>query len=145
MTHSFEYNRCPISELPERDRELVDAARDAAYTAEAPFTGFGVGAAVRLHSGRVITSANRESPIGALSICAERRLLYALSNDDRIDTFAIAASTGGEECYPCGVCRQAMIEKEAQQEAPMRVIMAGRDTVTVVRNAADLLPFAYKY
>lgn len=145
MIHSFEYIGVALAELPERDRELVDAARDeAAERAHAPFTHFGVGAAARLRDGRIVTSSNFESAIGALSICAERRLLYALGKDDVVETFAVASLADGE-CYPCGVCRQAMVEAEQRQGAPMRVIMAGGSAATVVERAADLLPFTYTY
>ncbi len=144
MIHSFEYSNLPLSELSEQDRELVDAARKAVAQAYAPFTRFGVGAAARLTDGSITTSSNFESAIGTLSICAERRLLYGLLDDAIIEGFAVV-STAEEECYPCGVCRQAMVEKEQRQGKPMRVIMAGAKTATVTEKATDLLPFTYTY
>ncbi len=144
MTHSFEYLRLPLGDLPVADRELVEAALEAASKAHAPFTNFGVGAATRLADGSISVSSNFESPIGALSICAERRLLYGLPNDVRVESFAVA-SAAEKECYPCGVCRQAMVEWEQRQGAPMRVIMSGAKTATIVEKAADLLPFTYTY
>ena len=144
MTHSFEYHHIPLGELSEDERALVYAARGAAAQAHAPFTHFGVGAAARLSDGRVVLSSNFESAIGALAICAERRLLYGLPDGARVETFAIASAAPGE-CYPCGVCRQAMVEQEQRQGAPMRVIMAGATSATVVESAADLLPFTYVY
>lgn len=144
MIHGIEYIRLSLGELSEADRELVASARQAAGKAHAPFTHFGVGAAARLADGSIVVSSNFESPIGTLSICAERRLLYGLPDDVRVESFAVA-SAAEEECYPCGVCRQAMVEKEQQQGTPMRVIMAGAETATIVEKAADLLPFTYTY
>jgi cytidine deaminase len=144
MTHSFEYTHTPLEGLPERDRELVAAAREAVGRAHAPITHFNVGSAARLADGSIATSSNFESPIGTLSTCAERRLLYSLPDDARIESFAIVSASDAE-CYPCGVCRQAMAEWEGRQGSPMRVIMAGAAAATVVEKAADLLPFTYTY
>lgn len=135
MVLQIEYSR----ELTAADRELVEAARKAVEQAHAPFTDFRVGAAVRLSDGQILTSSNFESPIGTLSICAERRLLYAVPNGARVQAMAIV-SQAAEECYPCGVCRQAMVEHNPR----MRVIMAGADTATITQ-ASDLLPFTYSY
>lgn len=168
MEYTFTYRHGAIDELPAADIALVAAARKAAAEAYAPITHFGVGAAARLRSGGVITAHNIESPIGVQSICAERNLLLLLDPTDPIVAMAIAAradapdkgagmepvaGTGkgvdadevadSNECYPCGVCRQAMIEAQARQGAPMRIIMAGTQTATVVENALHLLPFPF--
>lgn len=156
MEYTFTYRHGAIDELPAADIALVAAARKAAASAYAPITHFGVGAAARLRSGGVITAHNIESPIGVQSICAERNLLLLLDPTDPIVAMAIAARADApgkcadadevadsNECYPCGVCRQAMIEAQARQGAPMRIIMAGTQTATVVENALHLLPFPF--
>lgn len=142
MTHTFEYEHGALDGLPQADRELVEAAREAARGADAPFTRFRVGAAARMRSGKIVGAANLESAIGALSVCAERNLLYGLHPEDPVEAMAVV-SDGVAECYPCGVCRQQMVEFELRQGAPIRVIMAGRDTATTVDSARVLLPFTY--
>ena len=63
--------------------------------------------------------------------------------DDPIETLAIASNPSERECYPCGQCRQVMVDVERRQGSPMRVIMSGRGTATVLDSAARLLPFTF--
>ena len=71
--------------------------------------------------------------------------VYAQANyaDDPIETLAIASNPSARECYPCGQCRQVMVDVERRQGSPMRVIMSGNGTATVVDTAARLLPFTF--
>lgn len=147
-SYNFGYERYrPLDELPQADRYLVDAARDAIQTAYAPTTGFRVGAAARLESGTIITASNQESIVGPVGVCAERNLLYNIQAnhaDDAVMAVAIASDPDQRECYPCGMCRQVLSDTENRQGTPIRVIMAGHDSATVVSSAADLLPFQFK-
>jgi len=63
---------------------------------------------------------------------------------DPIEALAIASIPGTAECYPCGACRQTLLDTERRQGSPIRIIMCSDTTATVVRSAADLLPFAFK-
>ena len=56
---------------------------------------------------------------------------------------ANASNPSERECYPCGQCRQVMVDVERRQGSPMRVIMSGRGTATVLDSAARLLPFTF--
>ena len=47
------------------------------------------------------------------------------------------------ECYPCGQCRQVMVDVERRQGSPIRVIMSGNGTATAVESATLLLPFTF--
>ena len=51
---------------------LLEAARDAAKRAYAPYSHFPVGAAALLPDGRIVTGCNVENASYPLSICAER-------------------------------------------------------------------------
>ncbi len=128
------------------DRELADLATEACGTAHAPYSGFRVGAAARLRSGRVLTGSNQESEVFPASMCAERTLLFHWQthhSDDPIEAMAIASLPGERECYPCGQCRQVMLDTERRQGVPMRVIMCSDTTASVVGSARDLLPFQF--
>ena len=72
-------------------------------------------------------------------------MFYAQANyaDDPIETMAIASNPSERECYPCGQCRQVMVDVERRQGSPMRVIMSGGGTATAVDSAALLLPFTF--
>ena len=93
-----------------------------------------------------VNGSNFESEVYPAGLCAERTLMfYAQANyaDDPIETLAIASDPSERECYPCGQCRQVMVDVERRQGAPMRVIMSGGGTATAVDSAALLLPFTF--
>lgn len=145
--HRFSYEHFEsLGALPEADRILVEAARRATASAHAPYSKFCVGAAARLRSGRILCGSNIESEVFPAGLCAERSLLfYAQSNyaDDPVETLAIASNPSERECYPCGQCRQVMVDVERRQGCPMRVVMSGGGTASVVGSAASLLPFTF--
>ena len=65
-----------IEDLPSADRELIAEAQKATELAYAKYSGFKVGAAVRLRSGKILHGANSESEVFPSGLCAERSLLY---------------------------------------------------------------------
>ena len=123
-----------LAGLSDADRRLVAEAQRATENAHAPYSHFRVGAAARLRSGKILYGSNFESEVYPAGLCAERSLMfYAQANyaDDPIETLAIASNPSARECYPC------------RQGSPMRVIMSGNGTATVVDTAARLLPFTF--
>ncbi len=134
------------NEMSAPDRELCDRATEACGGAFAPYSNFRVGAAARLRSGRILTGSNQESEVFPATMCAERTLLFnwqANHSGDPIEAFAIASVPGERECYPCGQCRQVLLDVERRQGSPIRVIMCSDTTASVVGSAADLLPFQF--
>ena len=96
--------------------------------------------------GRILSGSNIESEVFPAGLCAERTLLFhaaACHPDDPVVTLAIASDPSARECYPCGQCRQVMVDVERRQGAPMRVVMSGGGTATAVDSAARLLPFTF--
>ena len=147
QTINISYEHYTLDTLPTSDSELVKAAFEATQQAYAPFSGFKVGAAARLRSGEIITAANCESEVFPSGLCAERSLLYHYATnlaDNPIEAMAIASNPSERECYPCGACRQVMLDTENRQQSPIRIIMAGGGTATVVNSAKDLLPFTFR-
>ena len=147
QTINISYEHYTLDTLPTSDSELVKAAFEATTQAYAPFSGFKVGAAARLRSGEIITAANCESEVFPSGLCAERSLLYHYATnhaDNPIEVMAIASNPSERECYPCGACRQVMLDTENRQQSPIRIIMAGGGTATVVKSAKDLLPFTFR-
>jgi cytidine deaminase len=136
-----------FAELAELDRALVAEAEEATKTANAPYSNFHVGAAVRLKSGRTLHASNFESEVYPAGLCAERSLLFYVEANfanDPIEALAIASVPSERECYPCGQCRQVIVDVERRQKFPIRVIMTGAGTATVVDSAEKLLPFTFK-
>ena len=136
-----------FDELGAADRALIEEAEAATATANARYSNFRVGAAVRLRSGRTLHASNFESEVYPAGLCAERSLLFYVEanyGDDVIEALAIASNPSERECYPCGQCRQVIVDVERRQKSPIRVIMTGAGSATVVDAAEKLLPFTVK-
>lgn len=136
-----------LEELPADDRVLVVEAQAALKKAYPKYSGFSVGAAVRLASGKILHGANSESEVFPSGICAERSVLYyAEANyaSDPVVALAIASNPSERECYPCGACRQVILDVQRRQGRPIRLIMSGGGTASIVDNAEALLPFTFQ-
>lgn len=137
-------------ELDPEDRELVAMAKEAAKNAYAPYSGFRVGAVVRLESGRKISGTNVENAAFPSGICAERTaLVYSISNfpADRPETMAIAAMNEKgltpEFVSPCGNCRQVIAEEELRTGNKIRLILSGEKKILVIDSVSHLLPLQF--
>ncbi len=140
-----------LSYLPEQDTELIYKAREAAKNAYAPYSGFRVGAAVKLGNGLVITGSNQENAAYPSGLCAERTaLFYASAQYPKVPIVAIAVSTingtatPSEIAKPCGACRQVMAEYEDIAGSPMKILLDSQDKILVVNGIDNLLPFRFK-
>jgi cytidine deaminase len=139
-----------VDELNVNDKELVIAAREAAYNAYAPYSKFRVGAAVRLESGVIIKGANVENAAFPSGICAERSALsHSASNYPTVKplTIAVAALSGDsftkEPVPPCGNCRQVIAEEEFRNKKAIRLILCGESRIQIIEKAGDLLPLQF--
>lgn len=137
-------------ELDETDRRLVQSAKEVAFRAYAPYSGFRVGAAVLLQSGVIVTGANVENAAFPSGICAERN---ALANtmvshpDEKVIAIAIAACTTDgftkEVISPCGNCRQFIAEEEYRKASKIRIILSGEENCIVLESVSQLLPLQF--
>lgn len=139
-------------ELSDSDKELLLEAEKATKNAYAPYSGFCVGAALRLADNSIIKGNNQENVAYPSGLCAERvALFYASANFPNllVKAIAIAANTDKfeikEPITPCGSCRQVMAEIEKNQKQNMRVILKGENgKVYVIESAKELLPLMFK-
>ncbi|HEX5671744.1 MAG TPA: cytidine deaminase [Acidimicrobiia bacterium] len=101
-----------------RADELVAAAREAALSAYAPYSGFRVGAAVLAEDGTVFTGANVENASYPVSSCAEATAVAHAASKGmrRIIATAVACIDADsiEGAYPCGRCRQILSEFDTE-------------------------------
>lgn len=145
------YTECDLTELTDADRRLAEAARQAVAGSYSPYSRFAVGAAIRLSSGEIVRGANQENAAYPSSMCAERTACYwtgANRPGQTMEAIAIAGrrhDSGWQEIPvpPCGACRQALLEYEAAQGSPMRVLLTGRDKVWIFPSVASLLPCTF--
>ncbi len=121
---------------------LLDQARQAALHSYSPYSGFRVGAALRLTNGKIVTGTNVENVSYGLTLCAERSaLVQAVSQfgpEIRIEAVAVA-NLNQAPSPPCGACRQVLAEF-ILPEAPV-VFPAANGNRSV--RFADLLPLAF--
>ena len=126
--------------LTEEDRRLVAAARTARAMAYAPYSGYRVGAALRVEGGEVVSAANVENASYGLTICAERAAVVAAvaAGHRRFEAVAVAAD-GPEPASACGACRQVL--REFPNGPALRVLLAGESgDALMVTTLEELLP-----
>jgi cytidine deaminase len=140
-----------LTELSKSDRDLLEQATLASETAYSPYSGFQVGAAVRLDNGMVISGNNQENAAYPSGLCAERvALFFAQAQFPGIPVEAIAIFARSEEfalekpVTPCGSCRQVMAEYENRHGRKMRVIMGNGDgKAQIIEGIENLLPLMF--
>ena len=95
-TYTFHYHRCALNRLSDPLlASLVRAAREATYTAYAPYSHFYVGAAVLLSDGSIVTGNNQENAAFGAGTCAERTaLVKAVSEGHRDEAYRQSRSAG---------------------------------------------------
>ena len=88
---------------------LVAAARSAAQHAYAPYSGFAVGAAIRLEDDSSVTGCNMENASYGLSLCAETVAVAKASSDGALRSIVSIAGAGGTRAvHPCGSCHHIL-------------------------------------
>ncbi len=136
--------------LTEREQTVIHEARLAAKDAYAPYSGFQVGAALLLDNGELVRGNNQENAAYPDGLCAERVALFSANAnfpESGIEMIAVAALKDGqfleEPVYPCGSCRQSLLESENRFKHPIRILMYGRKHIHIARSARDLLPLSF--
>ncbi len=144
------YEATGLSELEVADAALLQEATIATQQSYAPYSKFNVGAAVLLDNGEIIHGSNQENAAYPSGLCAERvALFYANSRFPNIPVKAIAinSAVNGKEnddpVFPCGDCRQVLLECENRFGKPVKVIMGGKKNIKIVRSIKDLLPLSF--
>lgn len=124
---------------------LLEAAREAAGHAYAPYSGFAVGAAVETSDGRVFVGANMENASYGLAVCAEVGALQAATTSGALDQVHRIAIVGPKPPTPCGRCRQLLAETAALSGRDIEVWFADLDfNVVERRTISALLPDAFE-
>lgn len=149
LTHIVQYESA--LEVPAAEQELLDAAFSALSHAYAPYSGFNVGAALRLADGRVITGSNQENAAYPMCLCAERVALSAaaaLHPGVAVDMIAVRVKHNdkvlNQPVAPCGACRQSLSEVADRYQRSISVVMqAETGPILKISNSKDLLPLSF--
>ena len=125
-------------------RELIAAALNARKMSYSPYSHYQVGAALLAKDGQVITGCNIENAAYSPTNCAERTAFFKAVSEGITDFSAIAivGSPKGDiltqYAYPCGVCRQVMME--FCNPSDFQIIVAKSEDEYQVRTLQELLP-----
>lgn len=122
------------------DKELIKQALKAKENSYSPYSHYKVGAALLTKSGKVYLGTNVENCGYSPSNCAERSAIFsAISNGEReFEKLAVVGSSD-EIAYPCGICRQVIVELLPDA----KLICAKDENVYDVLTIKDLLPYAF--
>lgn len=90
--------------------ELMILAKKAKENAYTPYSKFNVGAALLTKSGKVFTGCNVEVASFGGTNCAERTAIFKAVSEGEQAFKAIAINGDADGTYPCGICRQVIVE-----------------------------------
>lgn len=91
--------------------KLLEMAEEAKEKAYVPYSNFKVGAALLTKSQKVYTGCNVEVASYGATNCAERTAIFKAVSEGEREFEAIAiASSNEDETFPCGICRQVIVE-----------------------------------
>ena len=128
------------------NRELIRLALEAREKAYVPYSKYMVGAALLAKNGKVYQGCNIENAAYTPTNCAERTAFFKAVSDGEREFVAIAIVGGYEGApvnyaYPCGVCRQVMMEFCNPKE--FRVITAVSEEEYMDKTLAEMLPHGF--
>ena len=93
------------------NKGLIKEAMEAKKMAYAPYSHFRVGAALLTTSGKVYRGCNIENAAFTPTNCAERTAFFKALSEGEKEFQAIAINGDADDyLFPCGVCRQVMVE-----------------------------------
>ena len=125
---------------PQTWARLVDAARQAAHNAHAPYSGFHVGAALLTNDDQIVVGCNVENATFGATVCAERHALANAVVQGHREFRALAVITpAATPVAPCGLCRQVLVEF-CEDLAIMMVNESGEELHLSLR---ELLPHPF--
>lgn len=125
-------------------KELIGKAIEARRKSYSPYSHYQVGAALLTADGRIVTGCNIENAAYGPSNCAERTAFFKAVSDGlrEFSAIAIVGSPEGEVltqyAYPCGVCRQVMME--FCEPESFQIIVAKSEEDYRVMTLSELLP-----
>jgi cytidine deaminase len=103
------------SQAPAPTRSMLKAmaalAAEARERAQARYSGFRVGAALKTRTGEIVTGCNIENASYGLTMCAERVAVFKAVSEGLADFDSVAVVADSRRLTPpCGPCRQILWE-----------------------------------
>ncbi|MDD6812414.1 MAG: cytidine deaminase [Lachnospiraceae bacterium] len=123
---------------------LIQKALEARQASYSPYSNYQVGAALLTSDGQIYTGCNIENAAYSPTNCAERTAFFKAVSEGKRDFEAIAVVGGPKDmeisqyAYPCGVCRQVMMEFCKPES--FQIIVAKSTEEYEVRTLQEFLP-----
>lgn len=130
----------------EQKKKLIQSALQARKNAYTPYSHYAVGAALLTKDGEMYQGCNVENASYGATNCAERTAFFKAVSEGCREFAAIAIAGGMEGCepkdyaYPCGVCRQVMME--FGKEDFLVLVVKSEDDYREY-SLAELLPYGF--
>ena len=123
-------------------KALIKEAMQAKEMSYAPYSHFRVGAALLTKSGKIYRGCNIENVAFSPTNCAERTAFFKAVSEGEKEFEAIVVNGDAEDyLYPCGVCRQVMVEFCDRNN--FKVIVAKNEDDYKVFTLGELVPGAF--
>ena len=129
-----------------KNQELIRYALEARQMSYAPYSGYRVGAALLTKDGKIYKGCNIENASYTPTNCAERTAFFKAISEGEREFTAIAVVGGAGElpvdyAWPCGVCRQVMME--FCNPKTFRVITAISEDEYLDKTLEEMLPHGF--
>ena len=126
--------------------ELIEKAFEAREASYSPYSKYKVGAALLTKDGKIYKGCNIENASYTPTNCAERTAFFkAVSEGEReFEAIAIVGGYDGspeDYAYPCGVCRQVMME--FCDPKSFHVITAVSRDKYIDKTLEEMLPYGF--
>lgn len=129
-------------------KQLLQKALEARKKAYTPYSHFQVGAALLCKNGNIYTGCNIENASYSATNCAERTAFFKAVSEGETEFEAIAIAGGKQDkkeselsfCYPCGVCRQVMLEFCNPEEF---LVIVGENEKIREHKLKELVPYQF--
>ena len=122
--------------------KLVKEAIKAKENSYCPYSKFSVGAAALFEDNVIYTGCNIENASYGATNCAERTAIFnGVSKGNRkLKALALIGSTK-EFTYPCGMCRQVMLEFAENDDMIIYIAKSEKEVIEI--KMKDLLPGSF--
>ncbi len=123
---------------------LFDKAKKDSINSYSPYSHYIVSASILHKDGTIISGQNIENASYGLTMCAERIALFksrsmGYKNDD-IVSLLIYTPIKDSKPYPCGACRQVMVELMNMDST----IYIANDDLIEEHKVSDFMPFSWE-
>ncbi|MEW8956400.1 cytidine deaminase [Clostridium sp.] len=121
---------------------LIEKAIEVRELAYAPYSKFKVGAAVMMEDNSIYTGCNIENASFGATNCAERTAIFKAVSEGKTNVKAVAViGDVNSYTYPCGICRQVIVEFAEGPEIPIIIIKNKNEYIK--KTLEEILPGSF--